>query len=423
VAQILGDGTRKRSRMFEALQSHYLFDDRFGRPARGNDKGKVEGMVGFARRTFMVPVPTAPDIEALNAMLLEHCRERLAAVLRGSEGANIGARLETDRAAFMDLPATPLDACHKRPGRVSSLSLVRYRNTDYSVPVAYAHRDVMVKAYVDEVVIEAGAEEIARHRRSYAAEDFVFDPLHYLDLLERKVNALDQAAPLQGWELGEEFDRFRRLMEPLAGIDDTEVPFSLPLGWAWVRLGALIDLISGQHLQPPEYTEDPGGGLPYITGPSDFGPEGLIIRRYAFARKAVARRGQLLLTVKGSGVGKATNCDVDEVAISRQLMALTTISWSPDFLKLVADRLSTKLQGEARSLIPCISQEDVTGFVVALPPLAEQHRIVAKVEALMALCDRLEAALAAADTTRARLFEALLHEALMPAAAKLEAAE
>jgi hypothetical protein len=134
-------------------------------------------------------------------------------VLRSAEGADIGARLEDDRSAFMELPATAFDACHKRPGRVSSLSLVRYKNTDYSVPVAYAHRDVVVRAYVDEVVIEAGAEEIARHRRSYEAEDFVFDPLHYLDLLERKVGALDQAAPLQGWELGEEFERLRRLME------------------------------------------------------------------------------------------------------------------------------------------------------------------------------------------------------------------
>lgn len=213
VAQILGDGTRKRSAMFEALQSHYLFDDRFGRPARGNDKGKVEGMVGFARRTFMVPIPSAPDILELNVMLLESCRDRLTAVLRGAQSASIGARIDADRAAFMELPSTPFDACHKRPGRVSSLSLVRYKNTDYSVPVAYAHRDIMVKAYVDEVVIEAGAEEIARHRRSYDAEDFVFDPLHYLDLLERKVGALDQAAPLQGWELGEEFDRLRRLLE------------------------------------------------------------------------------------------------------------------------------------------------------------------------------------------------------------------
>ena len=61
VAKILGDGTRKRSTLFAALQSHYVFEDRYGRPGKGNDKGKVEGMVGFARRTFMVPFPRARD--------------------------------------------------------------------------------------------------------------------------------------------------------------------------------------------------------------------------------------------------------------------------------------------------------------------------------------------------------------------------
>ena len=100
-----------------AIRSYY---------ARGNDKGKVEGMVGFARRTFMVPIPRATDIEALNAMLLTRFRDRLAAVLRGTDGASIGARLEADRAAFIALPATPFEACDKRPGRASSLSLVRY---------------------------------------------------------------------------------------------------------------------------------------------------------------------------------------------------------------------------------------------------------------------------------------------------------
>jgi transposase len=59
VARILGDGTRRRTRIFSELQSHYLFADRFGRPGKGNDKGKVEGLVGYARRNFMVPIPRA----------------------------------------------------------------------------------------------------------------------------------------------------------------------------------------------------------------------------------------------------------------------------------------------------------------------------------------------------------------------------
>jgi transposase len=76
VAQILGDGTRERSRMFSTLQSHYLFADKFGRPGKGNDKGKVEGLVGYSRRHFMVPRPEAPSFDALNARFLEQCMER-----------------------------------------------------------------------------------------------------------------------------------------------------------------------------------------------------------------------------------------------------------------------------------------------------------------------------------------------------------
>ena len=107
-------------------------------------------------------------------------------------------------------------------------------------------------------------------------------------------------------------------------------------------------------------------------------------------------------------------CDLREVAISRQLMALTAISWQPAFLELLADRLATRLQEEARSLIPGISREDVSGFVVALPPLAEQHRIVAKVNELMALCDRLEEARKTREETRDKLTAASLARLTAP---------
>ena len=95
--------------------------------------------------------------------------------------------------------------------------MVRYRSNDYSVPVAYAHHEVQVRGYVDAVVIGCSAEVIARHRRSYDKADMVFDPMHFLPLLEQKVGALDQAAPLQGWELPGEFATLRRLLEVRMG--------------------------------------------------------------------------------------------------------------------------------------------------------------------------------------------------------------
>ena len=144
------------------------------------------------------------------------CRKRLDARLRGHD-ETIGERLERDLVALLPLPAIAYDASDKHATRVSSLSLVRYRTNDYSVPVAYGHRDVLVRGYVHQVVISCGPEVIARHLRSYARDDFVFDPLHYLPLLEQKTGALDQAAPLVGWELPEEFAVLRRLLESRMG--------------------------------------------------------------------------------------------------------------------------------------------------------------------------------------------------------------
>ena len=216
VARILPDGRRQRTQAFSGLQSHYLFEDRYGRPGKGNDKGKVEGLVGYARRNFMAPVPRFESWEAFDVYLEEQCRKRQSHVLRGHR-ETIGARFERDREKLTGLPPAPFEACDKAGTRVSSLSLVRYRDNDYSVPVAYGHQEVWVRGYVHEVVIGCGGEVIARHPRSYEREDLVFEPLHYLALLEQKIGALDQAAPLAGWKLPEAFAGLRRLLEARMG--------------------------------------------------------------------------------------------------------------------------------------------------------------------------------------------------------------
>jgi transposase len=216
VAKILGDGTRQRTRVFSELQSHYLFDDKFGRPGKGNDKGNVEGVIGYGRRNFLVPAPRFHSFDELNVWLEDQCLKRQNDTVRGHTEP-IGDRLMHDLDALMELPPTPYDACEKVSTRATSISMVRYRNNDYSVPVAYAHHEVQVRGYVHEVVIGCGAEVIARHRRTYDKADMVFDPMHYLPLLERKVGALDQAAPLKGWDLPDEFATLHRLLEARMG--------------------------------------------------------------------------------------------------------------------------------------------------------------------------------------------------------------
>ena len=172
--------------------------------------------MGYARRNFLVPIPSFASFDALNAYLERRCLERMDAKLRGHT-ETIGQRVERDLEALLPPPPARYDACEKQAGRVSSLSLVRYRTNDYSVPVAYGHRDVLVRGCVDQAVISCGSEVIAKHLRSYERDDFVYDPIHYLPLLERKTGALDQAAPLQGWELPEEFGALRRLLESRMG--------------------------------------------------------------------------------------------------------------------------------------------------------------------------------------------------------------
>lgn len=216
VARLLKDGTRHPTPMFRELQSHALFEPRFARPRTGNDKGKVEGAVGLTRRHSFVPMPRVQSWEELNAFLEQRCRKRHERRLRRHH-ETIGQRLKRDRAALLPLPSVPYEACEKLVTRVTSLSLVRYRNNDYSVPTRYGHREVLVKGYVHQVVISCGSEIIAQHPRSYEREDLIADPLHYLALLERKPNALDQAAPLQGWELPTEFAQLRRLLEARLG--------------------------------------------------------------------------------------------------------------------------------------------------------------------------------------------------------------
>ena len=158
---------------FSHLQSHYLFRDRFGRPGKGNDKGKVEALVKTARRRFMVPIPKVHDLSVLNERLMARCLERLDALEAGEKAAALLADLD----ALRDLPAVPFEACEHVSGQVSSTALVRYRLVDYSAPTVHAHKKVTVKGYVDRVEIALGADIVARHRRSYVRGDVVYDPL------------------------------------------------------------------------------------------------------------------------------------------------------------------------------------------------------------------------------------------------------
>jgi len=201
---------------FKALRSHYLFESFFCNVGRPNEKGLVEGVVGYSRRNFLVPVPRFAGWDELNSYLQACCTKRLSMKAAGKD-KTIGELLEQERPVFLPLPDKPYDACRKEHRRASSLSLIRFQNNSYSVPVEYAYQDTTLKAYVHQVKICHKDEAIAVHRRCYSKDEFIFEPLHYLPLLERKPGALDGALPFTDWELPKCFETLRRYLEARSG--------------------------------------------------------------------------------------------------------------------------------------------------------------------------------------------------------------
>lgn len=209
VSKIIGSHERSLTDGFIKLQSHYLFREHFCRVARPNEKGVVEGTVKYTRLNYFVPVPQVNDLEELNAILLEQCREDMNRRLRGGAGSKAELLIE-DQAAFIPLPPSPFDTCRKRSTRASSLSLVRFDDNDYSVPVAYAHHEILAKGYIDRVVLCNKATVVAEHPRSWGKQGIFFDYRHYLPLLEQKPGSLDHARPMAELHLPECFETLRR---------------------------------------------------------------------------------------------------------------------------------------------------------------------------------------------------------------------
>jgi len=212
VSKILGGGERKLTYGFLQLKSHYLFDHHFCRPARGNEKGVVEGLVKYTRLNFMVPVPQVRDFNELNTYLKQRCQEELKRRLRGKPHPK-EVLLSEDQGAMIPLPVSPFEAARKTSTTSSSLSLVRFDCNDYSVPVCWAHHSITVKGFCWEVVLHAQGREVARHPRIWDKQRVCFEPVHYLALLERKPGALDYALPLDQWELPEAFTTLRKRLE------------------------------------------------------------------------------------------------------------------------------------------------------------------------------------------------------------------
>lgn len=201
--------------------------------------------------------------------------------------------------------------------------------------------------------------------------------------------------------------------KPLPPISDEEKPFELPEGWEWCRLGDCINLISGQHLKPDEYSDEFNDNfLPYITGPAEFGMIHPTYSKYTNERRAIAEKGDILITCKGAGLGKL-NIANTRIAISRQLMAIGAIGINSTNLKITLDSMYDYFQSKGVGIaIPGISREDVLEPTIMLPPVQEQINIIDQFMMINNILDCLKEKIKSAKQTQLHLADALTDAAI-----------
>ena len=171
-------------------------------------------------------------------------------------------------------------------------------------------------------------------------------------------------------------------------IED-EIPFELPEGWTWCHYSDVINLYSGQDLTPDRYN-DTGEGIPYITGASNLEHGKVIINRWTTTPTTHATTGDLLLTVKGSGVGKMAFCDIIDAHIARQIMALRCKSAIiPQYLHISISAMLNDITAQANGIIPGIRREIVLGAYLPLPPISEQEKICKSADNSLRIIDNI----------------------------------
>ncbi len=198
VLRVLEGRQREEQRAFVAFRSHHLFESRFCTPAQGHEKGGVESGVGYARRNFLVPPPEVDSFETLNAQLLAACRQEDARRV-DRQPLTIGEAWAREQPQLRTRPAYAYPCCVTRPVTLNPYSQVVFETNRYSVPVEAAYHQLTLRAYPFWVAVLHQERVVARHPRSYARQQELYDPLHYLPLLEQRPGAFEHAKPLRQW--------------------------------------------------------------------------------------------------------------------------------------------------------------------------------------------------------------------------------
>ncbi|MBN8220363.1 MAG: restriction endonuclease subunit S [Spirochaetes bacterium] len=196
-------------------------------------------------------------------------------------------------------------------------------------------------------------------------------------------------------EIVAEIESYRRVLDGAKQVVESYKPnvefflrkYALGEPWEMVKLGEVIDLISGQHIDSDKYSDTPGG-IPYITGPADFGPVNPVITKWTKEPKVSAKNSDILITVKGSGIGKINLVNIDEVAISRQVMAIRPTKCFDRYVYCYLQQMFEYFQNKGDgAAIPGLTRDHVLNMELPLPPREVQQAIVADIEQERALVE------------------------------------
>ena len=180
-----------------AFSAHYAFATDFCNPAKGNEKGLVENLVGYSRRNFLVPVPRVAEIDQLNRKLWNDClayRENHK-VERWEHPVKI--LYQEDLHSLTPIPRYRYDTSKTIMAKVDDFSTVRYEKNNYSVPTKYLRKDITVKGYANTLCILHNNSIIATYSRYYGSGNTQYRLEHYIDLIERKPRSVFNAKPVK----------------------------------------------------------------------------------------------------------------------------------------------------------------------------------------------------------------------------------
>ena len=189
---------------------------------------------------------------------------------------------------------------------------------------------------------------------------------------------------------GEDNLHYEKFADGTVKCIEDEIPFEVPDGWEWCRLSQVIILYSGQDLEPSRYNNN-SIGIPYITGASNFEDGHIIINRWTDSPTTHATIDDLLLTCKGSGVGKMAWCNIEDVHIARQIMALRSVNGLyKNYLEIVMLAFLTKIVSKANGLIPGLSRDVILNITFPLPPINEQTQIYHKSKEILSCVEQVD---------------------------------